>query len=274
MATPATIRNLICHIYPRRKGGKWRRVVEHLRQRRSQFDGLRLVTVATDDHCDSASEVVDAFGDFECEFRFRKNLAGLGEVAGFIPMLERVIDEPGITFYCHSKGATHPDESSAAHLWCDAMAEICLDYPGIVDAALTGAATCGAFRSFGWWHHPGYHGWHFAGTFYWFHNERARQKPWSRVVRDFYGVEAWPGIFPPEESVCLFYDKANGSELYCHDLWRERVTPALGWWRKRLAQCDLSPASAASASTARQASEARKVPISQVSEFSTGAATG
>ena len=44
----------------------------------------------------------------------------------------KVLNEPGITLYCHCKGATQP-KRHPSHLWCDAMAAACLDYPELVD---------------------------------------------------------------------------------------------------------------------------------------------
>ena len=166
----------------------------------------------------------------------------LQEVATFLPMMERIIREPGITFRCHAKGATHADDAAASHKWRDAMAAACLDYPELVDCCFaTGANIAGAFRSHGLWAFPGYHNWHFAGTWFWFRNERARRLDWRNVHPNFMGVEAWPGLFPLGESRCLFFDNANTAHLYDNEFWRTNITPALGWWRKSLASCGLEP---------------------------------
>src|SRR5579872_2701600 len=241
------IRNLICHIYPRRCG-KWRRTVKHLLARWQQFDGRKIVTVATDDCCDPAETVIAAFLDafgrgaaHEIEWIVKENDPTLQEVASFFPMLGRVIDEPGITLYCHAKGATHEANNAASHKWCDAMAAACLDYPQLVDCALSRANVCGAFRSFGLWDYPGYHNWHFAGTWFWFNNSRAIELDWRNVNQDFMGVEAWPGIFPKDESRCLFYDNANTAHLYDNEFWKYSIAPAIRHWRNSLAKCGLIP---------------------------------
>jgi hypothetical protein len=232
-------RNLICHIYPRRCG-KWRRTVAHLLDRWSQFDGRKIITIACDRCCDPASDVQRCFMEHwgTCEFIVRQNQPGLQEVPSFLPMMERVIGEPGITFYCHAKGSTHEDDDAASHKWCDAMADACLSYPALVDRCFErGANICGAFRSHGLWSFPGYHNWHFAGTWFWFRNSRAAELDWRNVHQNFMGIEAWPGIFPLEESACLFFDNANTAHLYSPDYWKTNITPALKWWHGKLAKC-------------------------------------
>lgn len=234
-------RNLICYIYPR-KCGKWRRTVAHLRAHWSQFTGRKVVTIATDECTDEPWQVAQAFGhgpNLEIEWIEAENVTALQETAHFLPMLERVIDERGITLYCHAKGATHADRNAASHKWCDAMACACLSYPRLVDCCFeSGKHICGAFRSHGLWAFEHHHSWHFAGTWYWFRNERARQLPWRDVHPNFMGVEAWPGIFPIEESACLFFDHANTAHLYDNAFWHTNITPALWYWRQSLARCD------------------------------------
>lgn len=233
-------RHLICHIYPR-SCGKWRRTVRHLLARWDQFDGRRIVTIAIDNYCDSAATVQAAFEGRSVEFIVKTNNRRLQEVGSFVPMLERVVREPGITLYCHAKGATHRSEDAASHLWCDAMAEACLDYPALIDCAFRDAHICGAFRSLGAWGFPQYHNWHFAGTWFWFRNERAFSLNWRNVHPNFMGVEAWPGLFPLSESACLFYDRANTAHLYSRDFWQSHITPALVTWRRAIAACGESP---------------------------------
>ena len=222
----------------------WRKTVEHLLANWRQFDGRKVVSIATDQCCDDADGVIEAFGDVagEIEFIERENIKPLQEVASFVPMMERVIDEPGITLYCHAKGCTHHDPRSPSHKWRDAMAAACLEYPELVDCAFEdGANICGAFRSHGLWAFPGYHNWHFAGTWFWFRNARALELEWRNVHQSFEGVEAWPGIFPVDESCCLFFDNANTAHLYWLSFWRENVTSALAYWRKSLSAVGLTP---------------------------------
>ena len=104
------------------------------------------------------------------------------------------------------KGATHEDDDAASHKWLDAMAVASLDYPELVHCAFeSGKNIAGAFRSHGLWSFPGYHDWHFAGTWFTFRHSRVLELDWRNVHPDFMGVEAWPGILPLAESACLFF---------------------------------------------------------------------
>lgn len=227
---PELRRNLIMHVYPRRCG-KWRRAVAHLLGRWDQFNGRKIVSIATDETTDDPSEVVAAFSDAEIEYRILENSKGLQEVASFQSMLESVQsrDPNEITLYCHGKGATHEEGGNeASHLWLDAMAAACLDYPALVDSVLREKEICGAFRSLGLWPFPGYHSWHFAGTWFWFrHNAAFGRRDWRNIHPNFMGVEAWPGVFPQDAGGCLLFDRADTAHLYSVPFWRDRIIPAL-----------------------------------------------
>jgi len=146
------------------------------------------------------------------------------------------------TTYLHCKGATQ-GEGHASHLWCDAMAAANLDYPELVECALSRGNICGAFRSHGLWSFPGYHDWHFAGTWFTFRHARIfGELDWRNVHPNFMGVEAWPGIVPLSESACLFFDHANTAHLYSNEFHAANITPALKHWRNSLARnAGLSP---------------------------------
>lgn len=226
-------------LYPRSAGQKWRRTVEHLKGRWSLFDGRKTIAVAVDSTTDDPGDVVAAFGDRSIDYHVCKN-TDLQEIQPFAYLLESVQREPGITLYAHGKGSTHL-ENQASHVWCDAMAEACLDYPGLVDCCLKSAATCGAFRSLqpiGNSPSP----WHFAGTWFWFRNRDLFSRRWGDFEQVFWGTESYPGRhFTKNESACLFYDDAHTAHLYNVDWWRAHIAPALRAWRVRLARCGLRP---------------------------------
>ncbi len=256
------IRNLIVHCYPR-KSGKWRRTLTHLTAgtRWQQFTGRKIVTIAYDDCCDAPDDVCAAWpGD--CEFIIRRNNRELQEVESFRPMLARVrsTDADEFTTYVHCKGCTQPD-GHASHLWCDGMAAANLDYPQLVECAFKSGDgrvnICGAFRSHGLWSFPGYHNWHFAGTWFTFRHSRifaghdvGDGLDWRNIHQNFMGVEAWPGVIPLAESACLFYDNANTAHLYSNEFWRDNITPAMENWRASLAKCGLRPAASGLTSVA------------------------
>ncbi len=238
------IRNLIVHCYPRRSG-KWRRTLAHLTaaDRWSQFTGRKIVAVAYDDCTADPYDVAEEWpGD--CEFIIKPNVPGLQEVASFLPMMELVEskDPDEWTTYLHCKGCTQPD-GHGSHGWLDFMAAANLDYPRLLECfAERGANICGAFRSHGLWAFPGYHNWHFAGTWYTFRHSRIfGELSWRNIHQDFMGCESWPGIVPVAESACLFYDNANTAHLYSTDFQRDHIAPALKWWHHSLAKCGLTP---------------------------------
>lgn len=233
-------RNLMFFVYPRNNGQKWRRAVRHLKARWGQFTGHKAVAIALDNTCDPPEEVAAEFGDDSIAYHLCQNTE-LQEVQPFVWLLEQAKDRPGITLYAHAKGSTHVADGAASHIWCDAMAEACLDYPGLVDCMLQRYATCGAFRSF----MPVGHSpapWHFAGTWWWAKNDALFSRNWGHVEQVFWGVESYPGIqFALHESGCLFFDHAQTAQLYSPEWWRAYINPALADWRKRLAGCGLSP---------------------------------
>jgi len=246
------IRNLIAHCYPRRSG-MWRRTLAHLTagNRWAQFTGRKIVTIACDECTDDHRDVVLAFwdavdGNPGIEWIVKSNDEHLQEVASFVPMLERIWtrESDECTTYVHFKGATQPP-GHGSHGWLDLMAVANLDYPQVIECALTRGNICGAFRSHGLWSFPGYHNWHFAGTWFTFRHSRIfGELDWRSVHQNFMGVEAWPGIVPLNESMCIFYDHANTAHLYSPEFQRTQIAPALGYWQASLAKCGLQPLSA------------------------------
>ncbi len=196
------------------------------------------------------------FVDRDCEFKIVENLidptraafrgmqGGLQEAAHFGSMLQdlKTTDPETITLYCHAKGSTHADADAPSHKWCDAMATACLDFPQLLDCVFqSGKNIAGAFRVHAGWGFPGYHDWHFAGSWYWFRNSRASELGLQDCQPVFYGTEAWPGAFPKDEGFCLFKDNTTSGELYQNDFWRDSIAPSLKWWQKSLKKQGLMP---------------------------------
>jgi hypothetical protein len=230
-------RNLIFFCYPH-LCGNWRRSVAHLRACWSVFSGRKLVTIAVDACCDAA-EYAALFFPPDAEITLVNNVRLMQETAHFRAMLDEIqsTDPDECTTYAHAKGATHADPLAPSHQWCDAMAEATLYYPDLIKCALARAAICGAFRTDYGWEFDGYHNWHFAGTWYTFRHDATFDGSidWRNIGPTFYGVEAWPGLFPPDRSFCLFFDHADTNRLYQPEFWRETIGPSLGYWRASLA---------------------------------------
>jgi hypothetical protein len=222
-------KHLVMHVYPKADPGHWRRAVRHVRARLSQFTGRRLVSVAVDTSTDRAADVCREFGG-EVEIREVHN-DGTQEMVSFPWLMESVVDNSDdLSFYCHAKGCTH-SENQSSHLWCDAMASACLDYPAMIDFAMDRKHIAGAFRSR---QQVGLSkaGFHFAGTWYWFRNRVLYGRDWHRSDPEFWGAESYPGIhFSPEESACLFFDRAETAHLYSLPWWQTVVCPAYRLWR-------------------------------------------
>ena len=231
-------RNLAFFCYPR-SCGMWRRSIAHLLARWEIFTGRKIVTVATDCSCDDHETVRRAFGGAECEFLFRENVPGMQETAHFLEPLKMLENEGGITLRAHAKGSTHENPDAASHLWLDAMATTCLDYPRLIELAMGQAKTCGPFRSV----LPfGSSRFHFAGSWYWLDNHSLFSRDWWRIDEVFFGVESYPGVqFSFEESCCLFADQSQTAHLYNPDHWKQSLIPACDSWKNQLAICGEVP---------------------------------
>lgn len=197
--------------------------------------------MAYDTLTDTPDMVREAFGAGEVEIVAVRN-GPLQEVESFPRLLEAVSGLDGATFYCHAKGCTHCSPLAASHVWCDVMAEVCLDYPALVDCALSQYDICGAFRSRQPIMGPSSPDWHFAGTWYWFRNDALFSREWREVDGALWGAEAYAGRkFDMARSFCLFYDGAQSLHLYDPETWENNVLPGLDLWRRSLARVGLVP---------------------------------
>jgi hypothetical protein len=229
------VNHFICHVYPRRQYGTWRRAVQHFKARWHLFDGVKAVAIAQDSTTDHADTVREAFGDATVRYAVFANNARLREVQSFSWQLEQVIREPGHTFACHCKGCTHPPES-VCQWWCDVMSTVLLDYPGLVDIALAEYPIVGSLKRYEGLKVP----WHYAGTYYWFDNAIAQTRPWQKVDKHGWGSESWPGrLFTRQESPCLFLD--NCGNPYDEAYWKHALIPAFEYWRAAVHSPGWSP---------------------------------
>lgn len=233
-------RNLAMHIYPR-SGGEWRRSVAHIKCRMNQFTGRRVVSVAVDTSTERLAAVDRAFGDSGIEYREVFNDQSQ-EMVSFPWLMQQCIDNTdAITLYCHSKGCTHTTNQSS-HLWLDAMASACLDYPEMVEFIMRKKHVVGAFRSnmaIG----TSKAQWHFAGTWWWVRNSALYSREWERSDPEFWGAESYPGVhFQRHESACLFFDHAETSHLYNIGFWQTEIGPAYKKWRSNLDALKIVPA--------------------------------
>lgn len=184
-------RNLLFHLYPRRKS-YWRWHAEQLARFRDVWNGKRIIVVVEDDHTDSSREVLEALDPVDGLVLFKRNRADLGEVKYFIETLRlfESLDPNEATFYAHGKGVSHDTMLAAIQMWSKAMYELNLSFPEIVDRRLATAATLGAFRV--QIPHSGAK-WCYAGTYFWLKHSELFSRKWADIEMTRYGVEGYPG---------------------------------------------------------------------------------
>lgn len=209
-------RNLICHIWPGREHGTWRRTVQHLRARSHLFDGQRIVSIAIGPDTEEPEAVIEAFGDFETVYQFVENDAALGEGASFPRLLRCVAGEPVATFYCHSKGASHPPDH-VSQRWADVGFHLCLDYPNEIAYCVDEFPIAGAFRRIE--KRMGVD-WHYSGTFFWFRGFNFFRTP---LTADRNCVERWPAEQEPS-TLAADLGLADPRNLYDEINWRSWIT--------------------------------------------------
>lgn len=231
---PPATRNLLMHIAPFAIGREtWRRNVDSVLQRMQQFNGRRVIAIATGDGLDAPAKVKELFlGEF-IEFIEVANDPQLREVASFHRLFSRVRtdDAQQITFFCHAKGVTHKDNSAIAD-WTDIMYSVCLDYPEVVAASMANHPITGPFKKIGKFF-SGRSDWHYSGSFYWFRNASVFSRQWWNIALDCWGTESWPSlIFSKEESGCLFFEGYGRTfDLYSRAYMDDVVLPAYKIWK-------------------------------------------
>jgi len=211
-------RHLLFHIMPLAGEHEWcwKKHVKNICDSLSQFNGKRIVSIATPGGGDRKpyscpDDVIKEFelhGATDIDFMLFRNKKSLREVVSFLPMLQKVqsLNPSEVVFYGHCKGITHKQDSMC-HVWSDAMYETVLNNWQQVELALQHYGIAGSFKSYGEFKRKNNHRWHYSGTFYWFRSASAFARNWQDVEQFFFGVESWPGLlFKPQEAACLFWD--------------------------------------------------------------------
>lgn len=208
------IRNLIFHCYPIRET-IWPWHVDRLLERKSLWNGRRILILVLDDKTDPEWVVRTKFAPLDVEVLVRKNVPKLGEQAYFIETLalleSRRSDET--TFYAHAKGVTRNGPMFVpVQRWSDLMYRANLDFPKLIERRLEKFPTVGCLR---WRHEMPRIGWCWAGTFYWLRHDALFERNWRRIDKAIYGVEDYPGRqFKIEEGSCLTDEQVHPVGLY------------------------------------------------------------
>lgn len=208
--TPANTgtRNLIYIVYPVKGNGTWQRnVSELLSPRLHLFNGKKVVAIFSDERTDAPEMVREKLPGFS--YILLKNNPRLREVAAFEPLMNEVINEPGVTFFAHAKGVTRPvNPGVSVHPWTDMLYAANLDYWPTTAESLKAFPITGAFKKIGRMFRGSISTFHYSGTFYWFDNAKIREKNWRKIDKQWWGTEAWPGVqFKPHEAGCTFCEK-------------------------------------------------------------------
>lgn len=235
-----TTRNLLYFVWPVASNDLWKWNLDQLKKRLHLFNGVKQITVATDNTTVSSREVEDYIGDSSVHVRPVKNHKRLREASHWAKSVAAVqsFDPLEITFCAHAKGVRlqwlkgdrDPADTHVTIKWTQMMYESCLDYPHLISQQLSTFAMTGAFKKYGQFTTRGNHRWHYSGTFYWFRNRDVFRRNWMHVDRRFFGTESWPGyLFRPEETACLFGDDAG--DLYSHDVVYTQVSSDFNEWK-------------------------------------------
>lgn len=228
-------RHLLYHVYPVRGNGAWQRNVALLLPHLSQFNGKRVVAVATDDSTDSPEAVRAAFDPEAVDVLSFPNAPALREVATFRPLFDAVktTDPTHAVAYAHAKGVTagRARDPQVAR-WTEALYRATFGCPDRLAAALRTHPVAGAFLKTGrgWPAHESLSAWHYSGSFFWFRAaELFRRADWMRIDNFWAGIEPYLSLHFPLTRAAHLVHRASvaAMNLYSADVWRAVIEPKL-----------------------------------------------
>jgi hypothetical protein len=231
------VRHLIYYIWPTAHSDVWRWNVSQLLRRMDQFNGKRIVAIATDDKAVSFDECKAAFQGTVTDFRHYANDPKRGETVAFLDLLKSVqsTDQREVVTYCQAKGVKYPaDTKHMVRRWTETMYSSLLDYPLLIEDTLLTHQMVGTFLKSGNTFDGLPPAWHYAGTLFWFRSAAIFSNPnWQHIPTQWWGTEAWPGIVCPREAAaCLVMEGvAPTMHLYARKYWREVVNPIWQDWQ-------------------------------------------
>ncbi len=197
------------------------------------FNGRRIVTVATAPggsigkgrFVDPPEAVVEAFAGHDVEFRFVPNDPLRQEAPHFLTAMRELAstDPTEAVFYAHAKGVTRPIQGGEAiRVWTTAMYRHNLDRIDEIADLLRRWPCVGIAKKYGYpemfvkgrarraWSEGDrpWHGWHYAGTFWWARHDALFSRPdWNQIELFAYATEKYlANFFRADEAFCLAYD--------------------------------------------------------------------
>ena len=215
-------RNLIYYICPFKNNNEWRLNIREIVKYWDAFNNKKIVAVIQGQEFVGIKKIKEEFNDNNIEYIVMENDRRLGEVRPFKRLLRKIrsADPCELTFYAHAKGVSPRYKNRTnrhcvknIRIWRNTMYYYCLRDPNYIDRVLSDFSCCGCYKNT---LHKGLgspeSSWHFAGTYFWFNNEKLFSLDnWSEVGNDRHGVEGYLGsMFPEKESYSLFFDEPFG----------------------------------------------------------------
>lgn len=212
---PITTRNLIYHVYPK---GRWLDSVKEIAGHLDAFNGQRIVAIATDPDMVYTDDALLSVNRLLKPTRLFiiPNDRDLRETITFEPLLRAILNDSPTeaTFYAHTKANTTDGNVEAATKWRQVMTANLLGRWQDAMGHLQRYTFVGTHKLIWPDGIPSpfptklkpTHSWMHAGTFWWFrHDQVSRLKPFDKIVRDRYGIEAFPGqLIPHEEAYSMW----------------------------------------------------------------------
>ena len=207
-------RNLIYHVYP---APGWMDAIQEIATHRDVFNAKVHVAIAfnPDTDIETVSRQVESILKPDRIFLV-ENDPVIREVATFPSLLESILNASSTeaTFYAHTKAITTADGVCGATKWRQAMTANLLGRSGDAMRHLSRYPFVGTHKMI-WPAHQGppyptriktLHPWMHAGTFWWFrHDEVASRFKPELILRDRYGVEAFPAqMFPHDMAYSMW----------------------------------------------------------------------
>lgn len=222
-----TRRNLIYHVCPIAHNGEWQANIQELLPHIDQFNGRRIVAVATAPpghslELEPAETVKREFRGCKCEWLIVPNDVERRECVSFQRMLEMIRSTRSneATFFGHTKGVISDGPIQGCRRWRNMMYRVLLGRREQVAQGLRTHSAVGTAKITHLvkeWSFPTVTlpvQWIFAGTFFWFRHDDilGRSEAWN-LLPDRYAVEGWLGNFlDPRDALSLFQPWAEVSE--------------------------------------------------------------
>lgn len=208
--------NLIYYICPFRSNNVWVENLDVLKKHLHKFTGVKIVSIAKGKRMVGVDIIKEYINDDSIHYMECINHRHLCETSPFIDMLTLLKSKSpsGITFYAHTKGVSpkyngRPNMSKNIRIWRNVLYHFNLENIDNVKSYLNEYVSCGAIKLHT--RRPKVYKilgvpWYYAGTFFWFNNEKVFAHPeWNVLRQNRFGVESYMGgLYDEKTGYCLF----------------------------------------------------------------------